>query len=77
MGHTLRGECAWEKYGKGRKPKTWMGLMYLLYKSEYSNLKLAEATMGWWPADSERCGRDEPMWVVIFMCMEEMLGISL
>jgi hypothetical protein len=22
MGHTLRGECAWEKYGKGRKPKT-------------------------------------------------------
>jgi hypothetical protein len=38
MGHTLRGECAWEKYGKGRKPKTWMGLMYLLYKSEYSNL---------------------------------------
>jgi hypothetical protein len=22
MGHTLRGECAWEKLGKGRKPKT-------------------------------------------------------
>jgi hypothetical protein len=22
MGHILRGECAWEKYGKGMKPKT-------------------------------------------------------
>jgi hypothetical protein len=22
MGHTLRGECTWEEYGKGRKPKT-------------------------------------------------------
>jgi hypothetical protein len=22
MGQILRGECAWEEYGKGRKPKT-------------------------------------------------------
>jgi hypothetical protein len=26
---------------------------------------------------SERSGRDEPMWVVIHMCMEARLGISL
>jgi hypothetical protein len=25
----------------------------------------------------KRCGRDEPMWVVIHKCMEAMLGISL
>jgi hypothetical protein len=25
----------------------------------------------------KRFGRDEPMWVVIHMCMEAMLGISL
>jgi hypothetical protein len=25
----------------------------------------------------KRSGRDEPMWVVIYMCMEAMLGISL
>jgi hypothetical protein len=25
----------------------------------------------------KRSGRDEPMWVVIHMCMEAMLGISL
>jgi hypothetical protein len=22
MGHTLWGKCAWEEYGKGRKPKS-------------------------------------------------------
>jgi hypothetical protein len=22
MGHTLRGNCAWEEWRKGRKPKT-------------------------------------------------------
>jgi hypothetical protein len=33
-----------------------------------------------WEGDQEpvkRSGRDEPMWVVIHMCMEAMLGISL
>jgi hypothetical protein len=25
----------------------------------------------------KRSGRDEPMWVAIYMCMEAMLGISL
>jgi hypothetical protein len=25
----------------------------------------------------KKCGRDEPMWVAIHMCMEAMLGISL
>jgi hypothetical protein len=24
VAHTLRGECAWDEQGKGRKPKTWM-----------------------------------------------------
>jgi hypothetical protein len=27
MGHMLKGEQKWEKWGKGRKPKTWMWLM--------------------------------------------------
>jgi hypothetical protein len=43
-----------------------------------SNVKLTEATMG--QGDQEvvkRSGRDEPVWVVIYMCMEAMLGISL
>jgi hypothetical protein len=22
LGHTLKGECSWGKWGKGRKPKT-------------------------------------------------------
>jgi hypothetical protein len=33
-----------------------------------------------WEGDREvvkRSGRDEPMWVVIHVCMETMLGISL
>jgi hypothetical protein len=33
-----------------------------------------------WEGDQEvvkRSGRDEPMWVVIHLCMEPMLGISL
>jgi hypothetical protein len=33
-----------------------------------------------WEGDQEvvkRSGRDEPMWVVIHMCVEAMLGISL
>jgi hypothetical protein len=77
MGHTLRGECAWEKLGKGRKPKTWMWLIYSLYRSTYSNLKLAESTMGRGLGSSMRSGRDEPIWVVIHMCMEAMLKISL
>jgi hypothetical protein len=46
MGHTLWGKCAWEEYGKGRKPKSWMCLIFSLWRSKYSNLKLSEATMG-------------------------------
>jgi hypothetical protein len=33
-----------------------------------------------WEGDQEvvkRSGRDEPMWVVLHMCMESMIGISL
>jgi hypothetical protein len=46
MGHTQRGECAGEQQEKGRKSNTWMWLMCSLYRGEYSNLKLAEYTMG-------------------------------
>jgi hypothetical protein len=51
--------------------------MYSLQRSEYSNLKLTEATMGGDQEVVKRSGRDEPMWVVIHMCMEAMLGVSL
>jgi hypothetical protein len=33
--------------------------------------------MGRGPRRVKRSGREEPMWVVIYMCMEAMLGISL
>jgi hypothetical protein len=33
--------------------------------------------MGREPGSSEESGRDEPIWVVIHLCMEAMLGISL
>jgi hypothetical protein len=45
--------------------------------SKYSNLKLARPL---WEGDQEvvkRSGRDEPIWVAIYMCMEATLGISL
>jgi hypothetical protein len=77
MIHTLRGECAQEEQGKGRKPKTWMWLMCSLYRSKSSNLKLAESTVGRGPGSSEESDRDEPMWVAIHKCMEATIGISL
>jgi hypothetical protein len=46
-----------------------------LQRSEYSNLKLAEGTMG--REVVKRSGRDEPSWVAIHLCMEAVLGISL
>jgi hypothetical protein len=33
--------------------------------------------MGRGPGIVKRSGRDEPMWIVIHMCMEATLGISL
>jgi hypothetical protein len=39
--------------------------MCSLQRSEYSNLKLAEAST------------DEPMWVTIYKCMEALLGITM
>jgi hypothetical protein len=45
--------------------------------SKYNNLKLAEATMEGDQEVVKRSGRDEPMWFVIHICMEAMLGISL
>jgi hypothetical protein len=42
----MKREHTWEELGKGRKPKTSKSLMCPLYRSEYSNLKLAEATTG-------------------------------
>jgi hypothetical protein len=51
--------------------------MSSLQRNEYSNLKLARPL---WEGDEEvvkRSGRDEPIWVVLCMCMEATLGISL
>jgi hypothetical protein len=46
MGHTLRRDHVWEGLGQGKKQKTGMWLMCSLDRNEYSNLKLAEATVG-------------------------------
>jgi hypothetical protein len=45
--------------------------------NKYSNLKLAEATMGRGLEIVKKSGRDEPMWAAIHKCVEAMLGISL
>jgi hypothetical protein len=50
--------------------------MCSLYRSEYNNLKLAEATMGRGVV-VKRSGRDEPVWVVIHICMKIAQEISL
>jgi hypothetical protein len=77
MGHTLRGEHTWEEQGKGRKPNTWMWFMCSLQRREYSNLKLAEATMG------SELGSSDEVWqrwtnvVAIYKYVETTLGISL
>jgi hypothetical protein len=44
--------------------------------SEYINLKLTKVTMGRRPKSSEEVV-DEPMWVVIHLCMAAILGILL
>jgi hypothetical protein len=51
--------------------------MCSLWRSKYSNLKLAEARIGRDQKVRKRSGRDEPMCVAIHMCMEAILGISL
>jgi hypothetical protein len=51
--------------------------MCSLYRSEYSNLKLAEATIRSRLGSRKRSGRDEPMWVVMHMCIETTQRISL
>jgi hypothetical protein len=38
---------------------------------------MEEATMGKGLGSSEESGRDETIWVVVHMCMEAMLRISL
>jgi hypothetical protein len=42
-----------------------MWLMCSLYRNEYSNLKLAEATVERGLGIVKSSGRDEPVWVVI------------
>jgi hypothetical protein len=44
--------------------------MCLGYRNEYRNLKLAGATMGSELGKSEEDGRDEPIRVVIHICMK-------
>jgi hypothetical protein len=48
-----------------------------LQKSEYSNLKITEVTMGGDWKVLNKSGRDESIWVVIHLCVEAMIGISL
>jgi hypothetical protein len=45
-GSHTKGKTWMGEIGKGKKPKTWMWLMCSLLRTEYSNLKLAETTMG-------------------------------
>jgi hypothetical protein len=51
-----------------------MWLISTLYRNEYSNVKLAEATMG--RRLRSRTGRDEPVWIIIHIGMETTQGIS-
>jgi hypothetical protein len=51
--------------------------MYSLYRNKYSNLILAKVTMGRGLGSSEESGRGESIWVVIYICMETIQGISL
>jgi hypothetical protein len=55
-----------------------MWLICSLYKNEYRNLKLARATVGRGALKkSKRTGRDELIWVVIYIPMETIQGIFL
>jgi hypothetical protein len=51
--------------------------MCSLLRTKYSNLKLAEATMGRDEEVGKRSDRDGAMWVAVHKYMEAMLGISL
>jgi hypothetical protein len=62
-GHIKERPCIWG-IEQGKESKTGMWLMCSLYRNEYSNLKLAEATMGgglgsreedWWRWTSLCC----------------------
>jgi hypothetical protein len=77
MGHTLRGDCTQEGYEKERKSKTCTCLMCSLYRHECRNLKLAGATVGRGLGRSEEESRNEPIGVVIHICMETSQGIPL
>jgi hypothetical protein len=48
-----------------------MWLICPLYKSKYSNLKLAEAIMEMGLGSIEEVWRDEPIWVIIHISMEQ------
>jgi hypothetical protein len=67
---TLRGGCAREGLGKGRKPTTWMRLMCSLYRNECRNFKPARATMG------NGLGRSEKDWKrqIKWSCNTNMYG---
>jgi hypothetical protein len=46
-------------------------------KREYSTLKTTEVTMGGDWKVVNKSGRDESIWVVVHLCTEAMIGISL
>jgi hypothetical protein len=77
MGHTLRGEYVQEEQGKVGNPKlesVWCA------HCRRANIVILNWQRSLWEGDWEvvkRSGRHESIRVVIHLCMEAMLGISL
>jgi hypothetical protein len=77
MGHTLREEHIQEEWGKVENP-----ILESVWCAHYRGV--TTVILNWqrliWEGDWEvvnRSDRDEPVWVVIHMCMETMLGMNL
>jgi hypothetical protein len=76
LGHTLRGEHIQEEWGKVGNPK----LVVWCPHCRGGNTVTLKWQRSIWEGDREvmkRSGRDESIQIVIHMCMEAMLGISL
>jgi hypothetical protein len=73
-GYMLRG------VGKGKETSNLKMFDVWCAYCRGANIVILNWQRSLWEGDQEvvkRSGRDEPMWVVIYMCMEAMLGISL
>jgi hypothetical protein len=77
LGHTSRGEHIWEVWGWVGNPKLESVWCPHCRGANTETLKWQRST---WEGDRElvqRPGRNESIWVVIHLCIEAMLGISL